>query len=467
MYIKKKLKEKIDNLNNYVDCYIDSKDFKKFLDNQKEYICIKDKNNCYCSFCTSEFQKKCKINEYIECPICKKKLLVKRTTNYINKGYFMYLIKFNDKYIIRNYEIVSSYLKSTKKMNFLVTEYARQIINSNGTIELKIIANNMRRNMAGYWYINYFEKTKYWKPEYYVMIYGKCFVDKDTLITKYYDPKLIFDNAEVNVCDILKGINENNYILELLTKAKLYNLAANYFEFKKGKFEDVFKLDRSYLNFMIENNISYNELAVLQKLKIMDYELVKYFTDVYRLDELLKYCKPYDLMKYNIRDKDIYMYLDYISMANEQKMNLKDKKILYPQNLKNQHDTLQHQLQIKKDRIITKKISQRYAKIKINEFQDKKYVIYPVKSIEELIDESSQQNNCVKTYAERVAKGQCDIYFMRLIKDINHSLVTVEVRENKVVQKRTKNNEKITMDQNKFLNLWENTILKRMIAPDA
>ena len=154
-------------------------------------------------------------------------------------------------------------------------------------------------------------------------------------------------------------------------------------------------------------------------------------------------------------------------MANEQKMNLKDKKILYPQNLKNQHDTLQHQLQIKKDRIITKKISQRYAKIKINEFQDKKYVIYPVKSIEELIDESSQQNNCVKTYAERVAKGQCDIYFMRLIKDINHSLVTVEVRENKVVQKRTKNNEKITMDQNKFLNLWENTILKRMIAPDA
>ena len=56
---------------------------------------------------------------------------------------------------------------------------------------------------------------------------------------------------------------------------------------------------------------------------------------------------------------------------------------------------------------------------------------------------------------------------MRLIKDINHSLVTVEVRENKVVQKRTKNNEKITMDQNKFLNLWENTILKRMIAPDA
>lgn len=460
MYIKKKLKEKIYTLNNYVDSYVDSKEFKKFLDNQKEYICLKNKNSCYCSCCKNEFQKKCKINDYIECPICKRKLLVKRTTNYIHKNDFMYLIKYGEKYIIRNYEIVNSYLKSAKKMKFIVTEYARQIINNTGITELRIIINNMRKNLGGYWYINYCEGTEYWKPESFITGYGKCFIDKDTLVAKYYDPKLVFDNAEVNVRDILKGINKNNYVLEILTKAGLYNLAANYFEFKRGKFEDVFKLDKSYLSFMIENNISYNELVVLQKLKIKDYELVKYFAGIYELNELLKYCKPYDLMKYHIRDKDIDMYLDYISMAKAQKMNLDDKKILYPQNLRMRHDALQHQLKIKKDKIITKKINQRYSKIKINEFQDKKYVIYPVKSIEELIDESSQQNNCVKTYAERIAKGKCDIYLMRLVENKNHSLVTVEVKDNKIVQKRSKNNEKVTIDQNKFLNFWENTILK-------
>ena len=77
-------------------------------------------------------------------------------------------------------------------------------------------------------------------------------------------------------------------------------------------------------------------------------------------------------------------------------------------------------------------------------------------------NESSQQNNCVRTYAERIADGECDIYFMRLVKDTEHSLVTVEVKENKVVQKRTKNNEITTRSQDNFLKLWEEEILKRI-----
>ena len=463
MYIKKKVREQIDVINNYVDNCINSKEFKEFVENQKKYICIKNKNNCYCSNCKHEFEAVCKVNDYIQCPNCKKKLLVKRTSNYVDKDYFMYLINFNDKYIVRNYEIVSTYSNSTKSMKFIITEYARQVIEKDGTLNLKIMINNMRRNTSGYWYINYWEKTSYWKPECYIMIYGKCFVDKNTLKAKYYDPKEIFDNAEVDVAEILRGISKNDYALEILTKAKLYNLAAFYCDFKVGKFEDVFRLDKSYLNFMIENNITYKELCVLQKIKIKDYELVKYFCNVYHLDELLKYCKPYDLMKYHIKNKDIYMYLDYISMAKQQKMDLKDKSILYPKNLKEKHDELQHQIQVRKDKVITKQIKKRYEKIKTNEFQNKQYIIYPVKSVEELVEESSQQNNCVKTYAERVAKGQCDIYFMRLIKDINHSLVTVEVRENKVVQKRTKNNAATTNSQNIFLKKWENQILNKKV----
>ncbi len=455
MYIKKEIREQIGIINNFVDNYVNSLEFKIFLENQKKYICIKNKSNCYCSSCGNEFESVCKINDYIQCPCCKKILLVKRTNNYMDKDYFMYLIKFNDKYIIRNYEIVSTYSNKTKKMKFIVTEYARQVIDKYGNLGLKIMINNMRRNTSGYWYISYYEKTKYWKPEYYIMVDGKCFIDKNTLKVKYYDPKEIFDNAKVNVCDILRGISENDYSLEILTKAKLYNLAAFYYEFEMGKFEDVFKLDKSYLNFMVENNITYDELNVLKKIKIKDYELIKYFSNIYSLDELLKYCKPYDLMNYHIKNKDIYTYRDYISMAKQQKMNLKDKSILYPKNLKEKHDDLQHQIQVRKDKFIAKQIKKRYEKIKTNKFQNKKYIIYPVKSIEELVDESSQQNNCVKTYAERVAKGQCDIYFMRLLEDVNHSLVTIEVINNKVVQARIKNNQSTTPEQEKILKKFE------------
>ena len=92
-------------------------------------------------------------------------------------------------------------------------------------------------------------------------------------------------------------------------------------------------------------------------------------------------------------------------------------------------------------------------------FENKKYIIIPAKSISALIDESKQQNNCVRTYAERIAKNECDIYFMRFISSQDKSLVTVEVRNNKIVQKRTKNNEKTSKEQDKFLNLWERKIL--------
>ena len=48
---------------------------------------------------------------------------------------------------------------------------------------------------------------------------------------------------------------------------------------------------------------------------------------------------------------------------------------------------------------------------------------------------------------------------MRLISNVNKSLVTIEVKNNKVVQKRTKNNCDTTLEQNKFIEKWERKIL--------
>ena len=50
---------------------------------------------------------------------------------------------------------------------------------------------------------------------------------------------------------------------------------------------------------------------------------------------------------------------------------------------------------------------------------------------------------------------------MRLISSKNKSLVTVEIRNNKIVQKRTKNNEITTAEQDEFLKKWEKEILMK------
>ncbi|MCF0125371.1 MAG: PcfJ domain-containing protein, partial [Clostridia bacterium] len=97
-----------------------------------------------------------------------------------------------------------------------------------------------------------------------------------------------------------------------------------------------------------------------------------------------------------------------------------------------------------------------------NVFKNNEFIIFPASSVAELVEESKQQNNCVRTYAERYADGNCDIYFMRKIDTPNVSLVTVEVRDNKVVQKRTKNNEKTNKKQDKFLDTWQKKVLERV-----
>ena len=50
---------------------------------------------------------------------------------------------------------------------------------------------------------------------------------------------------------------------------------------------------------------------------------------------------------------------------------------------------------------------------------------------------------------------------MRLLSDKDKSLVTVEVRDNKVVQQRIKNNMDTTNEQKKFLKKWEKEKLGR------
>ena len=71
---------------------------------------------------------------------------------------------------------------------------------------------------------------------------------------------------------------------------------------------------------------------------------------------------------------------------------------------------------------------------------DEKFIILPAPNLKALQDESTQQNNCVRTYAEKYANGICDIYFMRNITEPKKSLVTVEVKNNKIVQSRLKHN---------------------------
>lgn len=473
MYITKQEHKNIQELNNYLKLIGIPKGFKDWIKSYEYELGLKKGKNCCCKHCNQEFNTNSKVNEYIVCPKCNKKLLIKRfdITHLCEKQYFNLLQKYNDGYVVRQFELLQHCDNKTYKINKSFLEIARQLLNKNGAVENSYIISSMYKNTGGYYYIRYYEKIKGFKPvksSYYYNAYYDCFYGifypynlDEELNSKYYSLIEFATDRDINMCDLIAAIYDNNYQFEILIKAKLFNLALRYYNFKKGTFEKVFGVDKSYLNFMRENDITYDQLEILKKIKIKDYKIINYLSQFnsYDYNRLLKYCKPLDLYKYKLNSKNAMIYLDYLEFAKKLGFDITDKKYLYPEHLKEKHDEYMNQIKANKNKKINSKIKRRYKETLKNKYEDKKFIIYPAGSIEELIDESNQQNNCVRTYAERIANGDCDIYFMRLLKEPHKSLVTVEIRDNKIVQQRIKYNDNTTLTQKKFLSKWEKEVL--------
>ena len=85
--------------------------------------------------------------------------------------------------------------------------------------------------------------------------------------------------------------------------------------------------------------------------------------------------------------------------------------------------------------------------------------IYP-KTTKDIKDEAVQQSNCVASYIDKVIGGSCDIILMRKKNDVENSLVTVEVRNGKVVQARQRFNESVNESEQKALDKYDEFLSK-------
>lgn len=472
MYIKKKDRELFKELDN--NLFMPDR-WKTFIQevSVKNRLIIKEGKKYSCTNCHTIFDSKENINEYCKCPNCKNIYLVKSTKLkcYDFKNELAILDKYLDYYIVRMFRLSTIY-KNNQFTNYYY-EYGRRIYDSN-YIEIDEIVNENVVGTIGGMFPSYRDKySQNWR---YFRSYSS-YLPYDFYYYPYNLEKLLSKRTELKYsqlwelvkhveCNLIYLIKNYNPSIELLTKLKLYNLALcpKTFVSKKTFEERFIGLPKEYLPFIQEYNLDIDELLILSYLKFRDINYIHRY--MYMNEEDLRFLKERVNLKTLVEKTDFglnsrfYEYRDYLDIAKKLKLNLKDKRILYPKNIKTAHDKLLKEYKQKKDKRINNSIKKRCEQLKENEFHNNRYIIFPAQDLDSLIDESSQQNNCVRTYAERIAEGKCDIYFMRKLKQKGKSLVTVEVKENKIVQKRTKNNEVTSKDQDKFLNIWENRILK-------
>ncbi|MBQ8892524.1 MAG: PcfJ domain-containing protein [Bacilli bacterium] len=481
MYIKKKDRQLFKELD---DNLILPRKWEEFISKRvnKNGLILKLKKKFYlCVHCKIEFEEEdIKVNDYCKCPNCENHYLVKsnRLQFYEFKDELAILDRYKDYYVVRQFRLHTTYKKENKNYYYgrfsnYYYEYGRVIYDEKLYPVEEIINENVVGTING-WFISFRNfnsiEWRYMRSYYYYLpnqlIYYPYNLEQVLSDIKKLKYSQLWELVKhVDYLDLIYLINNYNPSVELLTKLGLYNLALCPKSFaNKKSFNDRFMgLSKDYIPFIREYNLDIDELTVLSYLKVKNINYIKRCSGLTQeqLKDINRKVNIISLLNKTDFDKNkFYEYRDYLSIAKQLKLNMKDKTTLYPKNIKKAHDKVVKEYEEKKDKMLNNSIIRRGKQLKCNIYQNKTYIIFPATTYDSLIDESSQQNNCVRTYAERIAKGECDIYFMRLSKDREHSLVTVEVKDNKVVQKRTKNNQVTTKSQNNFLQLWEDKILK-------
>ena len=116
---------------------------------------------------------------------------------------------------------------------------------------------------------------------------------------------------------------------------------------------------------------------------------------------------------------------------------------------------------------LKKKFSEELFKSRIEkkyECSYKNYVfIYP-DCTQDIKDEAVMQNNCVVSYIDSVIDGECHIMFLREKNNPEKSLVTLEIRDNQIVQALRRFNDPITDKDKEAIDYWNAKYEKKRTA---
>ena len=281
--------------------------------------------------------------------------------------------------------------------------------------------------------------------------------------------------------------------LERVVKAGLIRMAdevATSFYCYKDDVGKLRKLDKQQLQIMRRLDGGHSLLNLLQeirhnRIKMTEAELEEYVDTFGTSTNLL-----YKLMDMHIRShrfakwalkqtgsrkpgitrmqKMRYLYHDwddYIAWCRELGYDLNDEYVTMPPDFKKAHDRAMEELQKARDEQMRRELERIEAEIRETmssiaqmdpvQLRSKKFMIVLPSSADDLKKEGSVLHHCVATYADRVAKGQTLILFIRQISEPDTPFYTMEWRDNRVIQCRGSHNKDMTPDVKTFVTAFE------------
>jgi len=158
----------------------------------------------------------------------------------------------------------------------------------------------------------------------------------------------------------------------------------------------------------------------------------------------------------------VISWLDYIDMCTFLEYNLSSSLVLFPKNLKREHDRVLEEKRSLQDFIYDERIKAMSLPLdRYFAYSDKQFFIRAPKDSCEIRNEGAALRHCVDRYLDSVAKKETVILFIRQISEPDKPYYTVEYNNNKIRQCHGYCNANATDEINKFLNKWLNAVVSR------
>ena len=305
--------------------------------------------------------------------------------------------------------------------------------------------------------------------------------------------------AHFNVFDYLRAY-ERCPELEMLVKYGLKKLATEWvhdvmFWHRKGLPEGLKELTKPHLKMLRDLDGGKSMISLIREIELCKKDVsdadLKEFIEVFgssaqvlrmiflhemSVRKFTRYVRKQTPLRKDptSRANFIHDWKDYMAWCEELGYNLADDYVRMPPNFKKAHDRVLKELNDQRDadvqramdeinRIFAEQMESMQKEAGSNAVlvKSKKFMFVVPKSAEDLKREGQTLHHCVATYADRVARKETMIIFVRKVEAPEEPFFTMEWRDNRVIQCRGSHNCGMPQDVKAFVTAFEKQMQKK------
>ena len=220
-----------------------------------------------------------------------------------------------------------------------------------------------------------------------------------------------------------------------------------------GRFARLYELERYKDIKKMGYKVSFDQLDILPNYKTK--ETIQEIERYVKLEKALNYLET--------QEDDCGIYLDYLKECRALGYDIENRKVLFPKDLQAAHEETSKKIRIQEDD--KKRVAFKESTDKIygrTEYREEKLLIRAAQSPEELRKESAALHHCIRTYVDRVARGECVILFIRKTASPDVPYFTLELSpKGEIIQCRGNRNCAYPEEVKEFLERWKKWMKKK------